>query len=83
MKEKRLGAENSKQKVWEKIVHEIRSKQAERYLERFAVNAKPNQKVINSKQFIPISFELFDNLNFLLLSQFVTYTFWKVLDIFQ
>jgi DNA-binding MarR family transcriptional regulator len=64
MKEKRLDAENSKQKVWEKTVHEIRSKQSERYLERFAVNAKPNQKVINSKQFIPISFELFDNSDF-------------------
>ncbi len=56
--------EDRKRRLWEKTVHEIRSKQSERYLERFAVNAKPNQKVINSKQFIPISFELFDNPDF-------------------
>lgn len=81
MKETRLNAENSKQKVWEKTVHEIRSKQEERYLKRFDVNAKPNQKVINSKQFIPISFELFDNSNFrnsfMIKKRFRTYLYFK------
>ncbi len=81
MKETRLNAENSKQKVWEKTVHEIRSKQSERYLERFTVNAKPNQKVINSKQFIPISFELFDNSNFrnsfMIKKRFRTYLYFR------
>ncbi len=79
MKEKRLDAESSKQKVWEKFVHEIKSKQKERYSKHFDVNA--NQKFINSKQFIPISFELFDNPDFrnsfMIKKRFRTYLYFR------
>ena len=81
MKEKRLDAENSKQKVWEKTVNKIRRAQRERYFKRFDSDSKSETKVINSKQFIPIPFELFDNPDFrnrfMLKKRFRTYLYFR------
>ena len=81
MKENKLDAENSKQKVWEKAVNKIRRKQRERYFKRFDSDSKSETKVINSKQFIPIPFELFDNPDFrnsfMLKKRFRTYLYFR------